>query len=99
MNFAQRARCAAAILFRAAADSVRFRGFDLVAFGCASPRTFAHRALCAAAIRALAAAESRPLPVCLECLEPLSAAKAASKCSTSFAARARFLLQLTDNLA
>jgi hypothetical protein len=56
-TFAQRARCAAAILLRPLAEIVRFFGiattfaFPLPAF------TFAHRALCAAAIRAFPAAE------------------------------------------
>jgi len=57
LTFAQRARCAVAILFRAVADSVRFLGiaitfcFPFFAF------TFAHRALCAAAILARPAAD------------------------------------------
>ena len=76
-TLAQRARCAAAILLRAAADIVRF--------GAAAPfrpvpllaRTLAQRALCAAPILARAAAESLPLvPVCLPYVLPNAASAA-----------------------
>jgi hypothetical protein len=63
-NFAHRARCATAILRRAAADIVCFAGAVLIPFpaaACDSFLTFAHLALCAAAIRFRAAAEmARP---------------------------------------
>ena len=64
-TFAHRARCAAAIFFRAAADIVFFLGM-LTTFCFCPPflRNFAHRALWAAAIFALAAAEMlRLVPV------------------------------------
>src|SRR5262249_25288857 len=86
LTFAHLARCAAAILFRAAGDSVRF--FEVVGLLCAFPFTLAHRALCAAAIRSLAAAESVLVPVCL-LPAPSSAASAASNCATCLAALSR----------
>jgi hypothetical protein len=54
-NFAQRARCAAAIFFLPAAEIVRFTSPKPVAFadpapGCDAFRVFAHRAFCACAI-------------------------------------------------
>jgi hypothetical protein len=57
-TFAHRARCAAAIFLRAAADIVFFLGIATTfCFRPAFARTLAHRALCAAAILARAAAE------------------------------------------
>jgi hypothetical protein len=49
-NFAQRARCAAAILFLPATEIVRFTIVNPVAAGCDEFRVFAHRAFCACAI-------------------------------------------------
>jgi hypothetical protein len=85
---AQRARCAAAIFLRAAADIVFFLGMATTFFFCLPvPRAFAHRALWAAAILALPAAEiSRLVPVRLLNESPSSAASAASSCSTVLAA-------------
>jgi hypothetical protein len=61
-TFAHLALCAAAIFFRAAAESVRLPRI-VTTFACAPlfSRTLAQRALWAAAIRARAAAESLPL--------------------------------------
>src|SRR5579864_7971641 len=64
-TFAHRARCAAAIFLRAAADIVRFLGIGTTFPFPPSALTFAHRALWAAAILALPAAEiPRRVPVC-----------------------------------
>lgn len=57
LTFAHRARCAAAIFFRAAAERVRLGREPLVLFAPDCPRTFAHRAFCAAAILRRAAAD------------------------------------------
>jgi hypothetical protein len=62
-TLAHRARCAAAILFRAATDIVRFLGIVADAGLGAFPLSFAHRARCAAAIRARPAADIFPAPV------------------------------------
>jgi hypothetical protein len=72
------ALCAAAILLRAAAESVRLPCIGTT-FCCAPAfaRTFAQRALWAAAIRARAAAESLPLvPVCFPYALPNAASAA-----------------------
>ncbi|MGC2475859.1 MAG: hypothetical protein WA485_16070 [Candidatus Sulfotelmatobacter sp.] len=60
-TFAQRARCAAAILLRALADIVRFFGIETTVAFPFSALTFAHLAFCAAAILALPASDIRPL--------------------------------------
>ena len=88
LNFAHLARCAAAILFRAAADIVLFLGMlSTFCFCPAFPRTFAHRALCAAAILSLPAADKcLRCPVLFPYEPPLSAASAMSRRSTTLAA-------------
>jgi hypothetical protein len=59
LTFAHRARWAAAIFLRPAADMVRFAGAKLVLFaGCDSFRTLAHRARCACAILRRATADT-----------------------------------------
>ena len=75
---AHRALCAAAILLRAAAESVRFLRIGTTFFSPpAFSRTFAQRALWAAEIRARAAAESLPLvPVCFPYALPNAASAA-----------------------
>jgi hypothetical protein len=60
-SFAHLARCAEAILLRAARDSVRFFGIVTTLFLPLLALALAHLALCAAAIRALPAAEIVPL--------------------------------------
>src|ERR1035438_1744604 len=89
LNFAHLARCAAAILFRAAADIVLFLGMlTTFCFCSASPRTFAHRALCAAAILALPAGDKcLRCPVLFPYEPPLSASSATSRHSMTPAAR------------
>jgi hypothetical protein len=59
-TLAHRARCAAAIFLRAAADIVRFLGIDTTFILPLFAFTFAHRARCAAAILALPAADILP---------------------------------------
>ena len=59
-TFAHRARCAAAILFRAAVDSVRFFGIVMTLGLPLVALTLAHRALWAAAILALPDADILP---------------------------------------
>jgi hypothetical protein len=83
--FAHRARCAAAILFRAATDILRFlriaTTLDMFPFALA----FAHRAFCAAAILARPAAESlRVLPLRLN-----AAPKAESAALMPFSSRVK----------
>jgi hypothetical protein len=64
LTFAHRARCAAAIFLRAAADKVRFTGAEAVVFadgaaaGCVPFLAFNHRAFCAKAIFRREAAET-----------------------------------------
>jgi hypothetical protein len=74
-TLAHRARCAAAIFLRAAADSDRF--FD-IATTLLLPLalTFAHRAFWAAAILALPAAESFLVPICFAPALPKAASAA-----------------------
>jgi len=87
-TFAYRARWAAAIFLRAAADIVLFLGM-LTTFCFCPPflRTFAHLARWAAAILALAAADKcLRFPVLFPYELPLSAASAASRRSTTLAA-------------
>jgi hypothetical protein len=90
LTFAHRARCAAAIFLRAAADIVFFLGIVTTFCFCLPvPRTFAHRALWAAAILARAAVDRRlRLPVPFP-ETPVRAARAASSCSTVLTARCR----------
>ena len=87
-TFAHLSFWAAAIFLRAAADIVLF--FGIATTFCLCPpflRTFAHRALWAAAILALPAADIlRLVSVFLAYEPPLSAASAASSCSTVLAA-------------
>jgi hypothetical protein len=88
-TFAHLSFWAAAIFLRAAADIVLFLGI-LTTFGFCGPsfaRTFAHRARWAAAILALAASDKRlRVPVLFPWEPPLSAASAASRLFTCFAA-------------
>jgi hypothetical protein len=83
--FAHRARCAAAILFRAATDIVRFLGiattFVLLPFALA----FAHRAFWAAAILARPVAESLRVPP----LRLYAAPKAESAALMPFSSRVK----------
>lgn len=78
-TFAHRARCAAAIFFRAEADIVRpFFGAGATLFACPLVSfSFAHRAFWAAAIRALPAVEIvRLAPLPFAKVEPNAASAA-----------------------
>jgi hypothetical protein len=92
LTFAQRARCAAAIFLRAAADKILLLGvltrFRLRTFFALS---FAQRARCAAAMRALAAALSlgRLLEVDGFVFSPSSALMAAFSLLRSFSSLSR----------
>ena len=87
LALAQRARCAAAIFLRAAADIVFLLGMLITFCFCPSfARTLAHRALCAAAILALADADKRLRVLVLPSEAPFKAARAASSRSTVLAA-------------
>jgi hypothetical protein len=77
-TFAHRARCAAAIFLRAAADKVRFFGIEMTLGLPLFAFTFAHRAFWAAAILALPAADILPrVPFCLAYVMPKAESAAA----------------------
>ena len=95
-TFAQRALCAAAILLRAAADSVRFFGivmtFGLPLFAF----SLAHRALWAAAILALPAADMLPrVPFCFPYVAPKAESAAAIALTSLVKRSCSFLRSLT----
>ena len=77
-TFAHRARCAAAIFLRAAADRIRFFGIEMTLGLRLFAFTFAHRAFCAAAILALPAADiTLRVPFCLAYVVPKAESAAA----------------------
>ena len=99
-TFAHRARCAAAIFLRAAADSVRFFGIAMTLGLPLFAFTFAHRAFWAAAILALPAADILPrVPFCFPYVVP-KAESAAAIATTSLVRRScSFFNSLTTPLS